>query len=301
MTIEERTALTLHEDRILAIEGLETRFAMAVRQRELLEDYIGHRLKPDKHFYTVGDDPGRKPSLTKEGAELICLPHGLKSRYSILSGPDKPPADNSPYQITVNCSLWRGESFEGEGIGSASSYITKKDGTYQSRQKDPGLCYNATVKMASKSAYIAATLNSTAASEFFTQDLEDEQTSENSTTKEHWCSEHNVAFFLRGKMKSYAHPIGDTGEWCHEHKQKAVAKAKGTTQEEMQTSESTEQTREPSARDLVFAKIMERMEFTTIKTVRSWLINVCKIAVEKLDSDDLSWYEDVKQLQHWTD
>lgn len=36
---------------------------------------------------------------------------------------------------------------------------------------------------------------------------------------EHWCKEHNTAFFMRGKMKSYAHPIGDTGEWCHEHKE----------------------------------------------------------------------------------
>ncbi len=32
----------------------------------------------------------------------------------------------------------------------------------------------------------------------------------------HWCKIHGIAFFKRGKMKSYAHPIGDTGEWCHE-------------------------------------------------------------------------------------
>ena len=33
---------------------------------------------------------------------------------------------------------------------------------------------------------------------------------------EHYCHEHNTAFFKRGKMKSFAHPIGDTGEWCYE-------------------------------------------------------------------------------------
>ena len=38
----------------------------------------------------------------------------------------------------------------------------------------------------------------------------------------HWCTEHETEFFKRGKMKSYAHPIGDTGEWCHEHKEPAV-------------------------------------------------------------------------------
>ena len=36
-------------------------------------------------------------------------------------------------------------------------------------------------------------------------------------SKGHWCAEHQVVFFKKGKMKSYAHPIGDTGEWCHEH------------------------------------------------------------------------------------
>ncbi len=34
--------------------------------------------------------------------------------------------------------------------------------------------------------------------------------------KGHWCSEHGVTFFKKGKMKNYAHPIGDTGQWCNE-------------------------------------------------------------------------------------
>jgi len=34
---------------------------------------------------------------------------------------------------------------------------------------------------------------------------------------QHWCELHQTNFFKRGKMKSYAHPIGDTSEWCHEH------------------------------------------------------------------------------------
>ena len=34
----------------------------------------------------------------------------------------------------------------------------------------------------------------------------------------HWCKEHEVEFFKRGKMKGYAHPIEGTeaGEWCNE-------------------------------------------------------------------------------------
>ena len=60
-------------DRELALYDLETRFAMAVKQRELLANYISQHLKPGKHFYSFDDEPGRKPSLNKEGAELVCL------------------------------------------------------------------------------------------------------------------------------------------------------------------------------------------------------------------------------------
>lgn len=32
----------------------------------------------------------------------------------------------------------------------------------------------------------------------------------------HYCTEHETVFFKKGKMRGYAHPIGDTGEWCNE-------------------------------------------------------------------------------------
>ncbi len=214
----EEKGVSIREDKAVAIYEIETRFAVAVRQRELLEDYIKKRLQSDKHFYTVGDDPGRKPSLTKEGAELICLPHNLKPRYAIISGPENPPLDDTPYQITVNCELMNGDKFGGQGIGSASSMTTKRNGERVQRQKDPGLRHNATIKMACKSAYIAATLNSTAASEFFTQDLEDDQTSDTvkQGTKEHWCSTHNIAFerHKNDKGEWYSHKTADG--WCNE-------------------------------------------------------------------------------------
>lgn len=33
---------------------------------------------------------------------------------------------------------------------------------------------------------------------------------------QHWCSIHKTPFFKKGKMSAFAHPIGDTGKWCHE-------------------------------------------------------------------------------------
>jgi len=43
---------------------------------------------------------------------------------------------------------------------------------------------------------------------------------------EHFCKEHGVVFFKKGKMKGYAHPVVDdggdpTGEWCNEPEEKA--------------------------------------------------------------------------------
>lgn len=161
-----------------SINDLEQGFALAVRQRELLSNYIKNQLKEGKHFYEVKGQ--QKKSLTKEGAEIILLPHGLVPDYQLISGPEAPPEGNAPYQITAKCTLrYKGDpnSFVGSALGSAGShhgYWDKEDRkwTYKPRQPDRYLCHNATLKMAQKSAMIAATINSTAASEFFTQDME---------------------------------------------------------------------------------------------------------------------------------
>lgn len=202
------------------LQELEESFAIAVRQRELLEAYIKERLTPGKHFYKMSGD--QKNSLTKEGAELICLPHGYKPAYHVDAGPDQPPVDDTPYQITVRCTLMKGERFEGEGIGSASSHITKKTGERIVRQRDPGLRHNATLKMAEKSAYIAATLNATAASEFFTQDMEDDQEGESDARprpmpdNRYACPKHKGQTWTK-KTKDdktwYSHKDGNG--WCN--------------------------------------------------------------------------------------
>ena len=196
----------LAPETVETIRDLESRFAVATRQRELLAQYIRDRLKPEKHYYTVR--AGGKPSLTKDGAELICLPHGYKPMYFKEAGPDQPPEDNTPYQITVRCRLMHGDSFGGEGFGSASSHITTKEGVRQVRQADIGLRHNATLKMAQKSAYVAATLNATAASEFFTQDMEEAGAqavpqAQNPEPTHGLCPFHNVAYVHRtGKTKA---------------------------------------------------------------------------------------------------
>ena len=59
----------------------------------------------------------------------------------------------------------------------------------------------------------------------------EEMTGEDSTVPDytkHWCKEHKTAYFKKGNMKSYAHPITDaqgnkTGDWCNEPEPKKEA------------------------------------------------------------------------------
>jgi len=300
----QETQVAVIEDRQVAIQELETRFAMAVRQRELLENYIKERLHPGKHFYKIertGDEVRgggqQKPSLTKEGAELICLPHSLKAHYDWLSGLENPPLDDSPYQITMKCILERNGGFEGEGVGSASSHITKKDGSRIFRQRDPGLRHNATVKMACKSAYIAATLNATAASEFFTQDLEDDKTGgeTHAEPKGHYCTLHKTVFFKRGKMKGYAHPIGDTGEWCNEEGEVVEQTPEAKTQPQQRTKSTEKPLAEESN-----GKLPDKGEYPTDPSL---ITSIEKLAVALKRDFDLTYQEqwDELNLKSWNE
>ena len=53
--------------------------------------------------------------------------------------------------------------------------------------------------------------------------------------KEHWCDEHKTAFFMKGNMRSFAHPVKDAAgkqavdekgkaTWCYEHHDKPESK-----------------------------------------------------------------------------
>lgn len=65
---------------------------------------------------------------------------------------------------------------------------------------------------------------------------------------QHWCKEHNTAFFKRGKMKVYAHPIkgedgNDTGKWCNMPEDKPKSQPKITIELSPEaTGEATEGT-----------------------------------------------------------
>lgn len=71
------------------------------------------------------------------------------------------------------------------------------------------------------------------------------QTPEAREQEKHYCHIHHITFFKSSKMKSYAHPIEGTKEWCHEPTTKVVIAEvgeKGHTQPSEETDISLDAT-----------------------------------------------------------
>lgn len=189
------------EDYAMSIESL-------VGQVALIQRVMDKVMKKDEH-YGVIPGTGDKPSLLKPGAEKLCLTFRLNPDYAII----REVRDKDFIAYTVKCDLTHiltGQCIA-SGIGSCNSRETKyryrsentgrevpkdywkhrdqellggptcrprkKDGKWlifeQVENDNPWDLDNTLIKMACKRALVAATLNATAASDIFTQDVED--------------------------------------------------------------------------------------------------------------------------------
>lgn len=75
-------------------------------------------------------------------------------------------------------------------------------------------------------------------------------------TSEHYCRKHNANWFKKGKMRGYAHPIGDTKEWCNESESEPGEIAhEQRKQAEVVPPNAASQ---PSQLDLSFARGLEK-------------------------------------------
>lgn len=137
-------------------------------------------LKKGEHYGVVPGTKG-KPSLLQPGAEKICLMFKLVPRYRVT----RTELGGGHREVEVTCTLYqRGSDIvEGEGIGSCSTLESKyryrkqwnnETGTKE-RVENPDIAdtYNTILKMAKKRALVDAVKSTTAASDIFTQDIED--------------------------------------------------------------------------------------------------------------------------------
>lgn len=181
-TVKEQTALTAGQMRDHVNRVQEVMKAVMIRET---------------HYGII---PGsKKPSLYKPGAEVLCVSFRVAPSYRIE---DLSNADCVRYRVTCVGTHQTSLTVLGEGVGECSSNEEKykwrravcaeefdatpierrrvKFSTYQGKvqkteqiRTEPADIANTVLKMAVKRAQVAMTLNVTAASDCFTQDIED--------------------------------------------------------------------------------------------------------------------------------
>lgn len=163
----------------LAVAGEEQVAALEVRQQvNQLQYLMSNVLKSGEHYGVIPGTKG-KPSLLQPGAEKICLMFKLVPRYRV----EKTQLAGGHREVEVTCTLYQRGSdvVEGEGIGSCSTmeskYRYRNQWTNGSKTRvenaDIADTYNTVLKMAKKRALVDAVKSTTAASDIFTQDVED--------------------------------------------------------------------------------------------------------------------------------
>jgi len=166
-------------------------------QVNLIQEVMGAVMKKDTHYGVI---PGtKKPSLYKPGAEVLAATFRIAVSYQIE---DLSTDDHVRYRVAAIGTHQSTDIVLGEGMGECSSNEEKykwrraicddefeqtsenrrriKFSKYQGKvektkqiRTEPADQANTILKMACKRAQVAMTLNVTAASDIFTQDIED--------------------------------------------------------------------------------------------------------------------------------
>jgi len=102
----------------------------AVERQKAMSEFIGKILKKGIDYGTIPGAKQDKKELLKPGAEKLCTFFGLAPRFEceslIEDWVGTPEHGGEPlFYYRYRCSLYRGERFVGEGIGSANSWEKK--------------------------------------------------------------------------------------------------------------------------------------------------------------------------------
>lgn len=186
--------MVVHEIRPSALMSA----ADVLTQVKVVQEVMHAVMKKDTHYGVI---PGtEKPSLWKPGAEVLCAVFRVADSYGVE---DLSTEDCVRYRVTCRGTHQTSGIVLGEGMGECSSnekkykwvkaYQREWDATPENRRRkqfgwdktkrqeyeilqvrtESADLANTILKMANKRAKIAMTLNVTAASDCFTQDIED--------------------------------------------------------------------------------------------------------------------------------
>lgn len=142
-----------------ALRGQNLRHQVAI-----VQDAMRSVMKEGMHYGTI-PGCGNKPVLLKPGAEVIALAFQFATEYVI----DVKEFEKGNREYTVTCQLIHRPTGGrvGCGIGSCSTLEKKFN------RPNPADMWNTCLKMGKKRAFVDAILTCTAASDCFTQDIEE--------------------------------------------------------------------------------------------------------------------------------
>ena len=129
--------------------------------------FIKDNLEKGNDYMSIG---GGKPTLLKSGAEKMNILMGLSAQYhktkEIINPNDK------FYYVEVKCTLthMKSQMQVAECLASCNNQEKAR------KHMEFADALNVVLKIAEKRAYVGATLNANALSQFYTQDLEDTET-----------------------------------------------------------------------------------------------------------------------------
>gem|GEM_PF-6005707 len=141
-----------------------------LKQVRTIQELMKTVMQDTVHYGTV-PGCGPKPTLLKPGAEKLAFMFRLAPLYDVI--PHELEGGHFRYEVKCTLqSLLTGQVIA-EGIGCCSSKETKYSTVRGEARPNLEDVRNTVEKMAAKRALVAAVLNGTAASDIFTQDIED--------------------------------------------------------------------------------------------------------------------------------
>ena len=157
----------------------EQQGAMEVREQVNQIQYLMKEvLKQGEHYGTV-PGCGSKPTLLQPGAEKIAYMFHLVPTYEIKRY--DMPGGHREYEIKCTLASRDTGAVVGEGMGTCSTmeskyrYRNKWVRGQKVKEENPDIAdtWNTVLKIAKKRSFVDATKSTTAASDIFTQDIED--------------------------------------------------------------------------------------------------------------------------------
>jgi len=139
-------------------------------QIKLVNELLNEVLQSNVH-YGIIPGCGDKPTLLKAGAEKLCTLFRLAPNYDVfVLNFDE---GHREYRVTTTLRHIKTNDLWGGGIGSCSTLESKYRYKSHRERQDIADMYNTVLKMAKKRSLVDAILTATAASDIFTQDIED--------------------------------------------------------------------------------------------------------------------------------